>query len=201
MHWKLPRAPVLSLVAMACASCGLTTPPGPPVVQTIRYDARNEEETVIIEGMPSFTLRGQTNVLVLDTRGKYKLESSDLPPWEDTHHEVDPGKPLRVEVLRQVIGRGEDGSPGIQIRDISRVSQGDRMLSDCSLCTVHRIPMKRQLEDITSHDNYPRSFHRRRERLFPNDGGAYLMCGGGLRRLIWACPECERLSAKDREHL
>ena len=101
---------------------------------------------------------------------------------------TDPGASYQVELLTRIYR-----DPDYVFDDVLRVSDDrGRVIVDASVCRVHGLAMKRQVEEGVSAEDYPESFDRRRTREFPNDGKVYLACGSGIRHMTWRCPECDR---------
>ena len=80
--------------------------------------------------------------------------------------------------------------PDYVFNDILRVSDRGQVLIDSSVCNLHHLPMKRQIEDGHSAEAYPNNIYSIRSRKFPNDGNIYLACGSGIRHPMWRCMEC-----------
>lgn len=99
---------------------------------------------------------------------------------------IDPSQEYNIELLTR-----NHANSRVVFNDILRVSKNDQIVIDASICQVHKLPMKRQIEKTCSADSYPESFFKQQKREFPNDGNVYLGCGSG-RDLTWKCSECSR---------
>lgn len=100
---------------------------------------------------------------------------------------INPEASYRVELLTRIYR-----DPDYVFDDVLCVSDDrGRVIVDASVCRLHGMAMRRQVEEGMSGEDYPDSFERRREREFPNDGKVYLTCGSGIRHMTWKCPECD----------
>ncbi|WP_338285454.1 hypothetical protein [Luteolibacter sp. LG18] len=86
----------------------------------------------------------------------------------------------RVEILTQ---------NRVDFCNILQISKDDHIVIDASVCQVHKLPMKRQMEEIYSAEDYPESFFPRQKREFPNDGNFYSACSSRSDP-TWMCPGC-----------
>jgi hypothetical protein len=107
--------------------------------------------------------------------------------WAQAVSKIDPSQEYRIELLTGIYT-----NPSEVNNDILRVTKGDQVVIDSSICQVHKLPMRRQIEDSCSSEDYSTSFFLQRKKEFPNDGTAYLGCGSGLSFPTWKCPECSR---------
>lgn len=114
-------------------------------------------------------------------------QDASLSGWHGPLPKLDPSKIYQVELLTQIYR-----DPDYVFSDVLRISEGNHVVFDASICPKHKISMERLLERGVSACAYPRSFFRLQEGHFPYDGNAYLLCGSGLRHPTWKCPECEK---------
>ncbi|MES2439153.1 MAG: hypothetical protein V4584_08795 [Verrucomicrobiota bacterium] len=100
--------------------------------------------------------------------------------------EIDPSQEYHIELLTQ-----NHADLGHFDYDILRMSKNDRIVIDASICQVHNLQMKRQIEETRSADAYPESFFPKQKKEFPNDGHFYSGCSSGSEP-TWKCPGCSR---------
>ena len=77
-----------------------------------------------------------------------------------------------------------------------------RISSTVKNCEIHGGPMERKWE--ISLDSYPFDvtgpFQKKRQMLFFNDGTTFSSCCGyHPTERIWVCPECSRISIRERK--
>jgi len=89
---------------------------------------------------------------------------------------IDPSQEYRVELLAT---------------DILRISKNGKTVIDASICPVHKIPMKRQMQEICQAGDYSVSFFRQQKREFPNDGNFYSSCSQQSDP-TWKCSGCRQ---------
>jgi len=92
---------------------------------------------------------------------------------------IDPSQEYQIELLTQ----------NHYDYDILRISKNNRIVIDASICQVHKLPMKRRMEEICSAGDYPESFFSQQKREFPNDGNFYSACSQRSDP-TWKCPGC-----------
>lgn len=194
------RALLCTWFLLPLASCGTGGMDPPRTRQNIRYSGtladsmtegrRTLEGRVLIQ--PPAT-GGHVEALVVTASGERTAAK-----WPDraTSSPVDPSQVYRVELLTRVYR-----NPDYVFNDVLRISAGDQVLIDASVCDLHQLPMQRRIEDGKSMESYPESFFPLRQKTFPHDGNAYLACGSGIRHPTWKCPECSRrYHAWTRQH-
>lgn len=107
--------------------------------------------------------------------------------WEQAVSMIDPSQIYQIDILTAIHANSSLGD-----NEILRVLKNGHTIIEASICQVHKVPMKRQIESSSSADAYPESFFPQQKKEFPNDGNVYLGCGSGSRALTWKCPECGR---------
>jgi len=93
---------------------------------------------------------------------------------------IDSSQEYQVEILTQ---------NQVNPFNILRISKGNHTVIDASICQVHKLPMKRQMEEVCSAEDYPESFFPQQKREFPNDGNFYSACSSRSDP-TWMCPGC-----------
>ena len=107
--------------------------------------------------------------------------------WKQAVSKIDPSQEYQIDVLTSIYVE-----PNSINDEILRVMRNGYVVIDASICRVHKVPMKRHIEDSYSAEEYPESFFRQQKEEFPNDGNEYLGCGSGPSFPTWKCPECSR---------
>ena len=107
--------------------------------------------------------------------------------WKRAVSKIDPSQEYKIEILTSIYTE-----PNVVENEILRVMKNDYVVIDASICRIHKVPMKRQIEDSYSVEAYPKAFFRQQKEEFPNDGNVYLGCGSGVSFPTWKCPECGR---------
>ncbi len=197
---RIYHFPWLAAVSLVLTSCGATNgTKRPRLRETVSYGEFSGEK--LEEGKRSTTgtlKKSPSGFEVTGADGSHFLvraarlgDRSDFVP--------DPGKEYRIDILTRIVSRPKAYT--YIYDELAKVSDGERVIYDASLCPVHRVTMMRKPEGRATKDDYPRSFYRQREEKFPNDGISYLGCVEGGSDLRWSCPECYRLSERRAKEL
>jgi len=136
--------------------------------------------------LPTPTKGRYRKVTIVATTGR-PLEAY-WPDWDDSIELLDLSTTYNIDLLTTIYT-----DPDYVFNEVLKVSANGRVLIDASVCHVHRFPMQRQIEHVTSMCAYPPSFLANQVNRFPNDGNAYLACDAGIRHPKWRCPECNRM--------
>lgn len=176
----------LLLFLASCANQGERTPRLTDKVSFVPYIAESVTEgRRTVRGRISFdpshehsfnlrTMGFRSETLSVGLSGKTK----DLPP-------LDLSKTYKAELLTRIYKK-----PDRIFDDLLRISLNGRVIHDESVCVIHKSPMKREIENGVSREDYPESFLSLQKTEFANDGNAYLRCGSGISHPRWKCPEC-----------
>lgn len=188
---RIPALLLAALSSLVFGSCGASYKP-PELTDSLSIPGVGSDSTVegrrVISGrlqVEREPLKGNATLKIIgakeaETRMTWP-EGEKAPTW------IEPGKIYQVELLTTVFNKGV-----AVYNNVVRISDEGHTYLDFSLCEVHRIPMKRQIENAKSVVDYPDSFDATRKRQFPNDGNVYLPCGSGISHPLWKCPECEK---------
>lgn len=184
----------LLLMTLAFSSCAISKRPIPQPAET-RHMGGMVEKKYVIDGIPSFHKTPEQVAVSIDTPAKYDIRDLTWPEDSVPHRKVGHLGELRFEILNNYL---EYSGPQPYFTGfIAKVSSGNKVLYDNSLCEVHHLTMTRNTQRGKDRDGQGDRFFRRRDRLFPNDGNEYNVCGSGLPRIVWVCPKCS--SQCDRE--
>ena len=178
---------LLLQLLVACSTGGLEKP---RLLNPVTYSgtmARSMSEgSRSVKGrleVRSTTSGGFITAIITTSSGK-QLEA-EWPEWSRSPPFIDPSKTYEIELMTRIYK-----DPDYVFNDILRVSDSGQVLIDSSVCHVHHLTMKRQIEDGHSAEAYPNNIYSIRSRKFPNDGNIYLACGSGIRHPMWRCMEC-----------
>lgn len=188
---------LLGLVCIAILSCSCAPMTGPLKHNCVRYSSDHKECEFETRGTISFEQRDGRVVVDLRPRGKLQGGRAYWPPTAVPYQGVDTTRSYELKYLESKIAAGTDYRDWIDTT-LLRIVDGDHTLYDASICPLHREVMVRQIEVGVSYESYhpyrEQYFDGNSPRLSPNDGKAYLVCGSGIRRMIWRCPICYRIS-------
>lgn len=186
----------LSLISVTviCASCGSYRSHLPVSVETLHYSG-GMEERYELEGIPRFKPDGDKVYVVIESSPRYDLGPLVWPESLVPHQTLESGRMLRFEIHGYRSSDPRDLS--FPAGKIFRVRDGNETLFDQSRFPVHHIQMTRQTETGIDGGDQSDRFYRRQERLFPNDGNAYLLCSSGIREPVWVCPACARQAKRE----
>ncbi len=125
--------------------------------------------------------------------------------WEesiDPKITIDRTNEYTIELLT-TIGK----QPDMERNTVLRVYSDEGDLVDASVCYMHKIPMRRVIEEEVALEDYwpyKKQYFKGNNytpRLFPNDGKSYLGCAVGPEWTTWQCPKCFEMSEEwKRQH-
>ena len=187
---NLLTAPLLLLSIVLSFSCSLSEPKH---FDTVHYSKQTTESHFKTTGTIAFHKKNAQVIATIKPSGNQPSVALVWPNSVKNYQSINTSKLYPLEFL-QAQNNGIKEAPAIL-----RIYDGDIVLFDNSICSLHRIPMMRQLEDTRDKDGYDENFFQTyRPQHCPNDGKAYLACGSGILHLNWKCQKCYNLSEKWR---
>lgn len=158
--------------------------------ETVNHGAGLRETCEEITGRPNFThSRGSEVEIQGDRRNRnYPISWPTTAPDPKSLHA---SHAWHFELLEQKGGMwSEDNSR--TWTEISKVTDGSRVIYDAGLCPVHHLGMTRVDEKTATVQGIyrPPSFDRILDKEFPNTGVRYPRCSSGGERVVWVCPGC-----------
>ncbi len=177
-----------------CATTLILAGCGPILHDCVRYSEDHRECRLVTSAGLSFENTQGITTATVHPVGNLPVTAVEWPERALPHRAIDTSKSYRAEFLRASIRRGRSDRDWID-HTLVRISDGDHVLYDASICPLHHEAMERRIEKGVSGLDYPDSFFKGSiPRICPNDGKAYLLCSSGIRHLTWRCPTCHRIS-------
>lgn len=190
--------PWTGLACLLLSSCGIFH--HERVMETVDYPEKIREQRIEVKGRPLFTDLQDKSSFTIDGFDANRYGAVSWPENAPPPAELDTSRQLRFEILRH-----ESGTWNYTNTSMAKISDGDRVIFDSSVCEVHRKPMTRVVETCNEYADHtqPSSFTRARKERFPNSGTAFPACTYyGNRYVVWRCPTCAKnVSDWGRKHL
>jgi hypothetical protein len=179
---------LLALLPWLLVSC--VTQSEPALYETVQISKGYRESHFQISGVPvSSKEKGQTLATI-------KQGPKGIPycVYWPAGMVPEPAKSYQFEYLKAEITQNSGGRPWTDV-EILRIRDGDKILSDKSICPLHKAKMTRQVEEDVSASDYSTYYlWTYRQAHCPNDGRAYLACDSGISHLRWKCPVCYKIA-------
>lgn len=189
LHRLLPRSAAATLLLLLTVSCSFFD--GEPSRRHwTAYGHFLREARYEVHG----TLLAGTGV----DSNKIWIESADRRarpvylPVQPALLGIDPKKIYHIEVLDSRWDNPDFHE--FSKEELARVGDGPTTIYDASVCTVHHRRMIRVDANQPDTERSPDEVYLRAAKKFPNDGLQLYTDCGALPKMVWACPECARLS-------